>query len=95
MMKFIPISNKRDIHDFMPFWLACIWCFQKMPRQARIDAPGGLHHTMVRGIEKKEIFRSDDDWKDFLCRLGDMVSETKTGCFALARSCPGASHRKR
>ena len=55
-----------------------------MPRQARIDAPGALHHIIVRGIEKREIFRSDGDRKDFLCRLGDIVSETKTDCFAWA-----------
>jgi len=55
-----------------------------MPRQARIDAPGGLHHIIVRGIEKKKIFRSDDDRKGFLDRLKNMVSETKTDCFAWA-----------
>ncbi len=26
-----------------------------MPLEARIDAPGTLHHVIVRGIEKKEI----------------------------------------
>ena len=26
-----------------------------MPRKARIDAPGALHHVIVRGIEKKAI----------------------------------------
>ena len=27
-----------------------------MPRQARLDAPGALHHIMVRGINKTDIF---------------------------------------
>ena len=27
-----------------------------MPRQARLDAPGVLHHVMVRGIEGRPIF---------------------------------------
>ncbi len=27
-----------------------------MPRLARLDAPGVLHHVMGRGIEPKEIF---------------------------------------
>jgi hypothetical protein len=27
-----------------------------MPRQARIDAPGAVHHIMARGIEKRKIF---------------------------------------
>jgi len=26
-----------------------------MPRQARLDAPGTLHHVILRGIEKKKI----------------------------------------
>ena len=26
-----------------------------MPRQARLDAPGTLHHVIVRGIEKRNI----------------------------------------
>ncbi len=27
-----------------------------MPRLARLDAPGVLHHVIIRGIERKEIF---------------------------------------
>jgi len=41
-----------------------------MPRQSRIDAPGALHHIMVRGIERKRIFRDNKDRVDFLTRLG-------------------------
>ena len=26
-----------------------------MPRQARLDAPGTLHHVMLRGIERRAI----------------------------------------
>jgi hypothetical protein len=52
-----------------------------MLRQARIDAPGALQHIILRGIEKKRIFRSDGDRNGFLDRLGDIVSETKTGMF--------------
>jgi hypothetical protein len=35
-----------------------------MPRQARIDAPGALHHVIARGIERDKIFRDDQD-RDF------------------------------
>ena len=31
-----------------------------MPRQARLDTPGTLHHVIVRGIEKRRIV--DDRW---------------------------------
>lgn len=31
-----------------------------MPRQARLDIPGTLHHVMGRGIERQQIFRSHE-----------------------------------
>ena len=53
-----------------------------MARKARIDAPGALHHIIVRGIERKKIFRSDYDRKNFLNRLNNLIPETQTECFA-------------
>jgi hypothetical protein len=44
-----------------------------MPRQARLDAPGTLHHVMVRGIERTSIFRADADRADFVARLAALV----------------------
>lgn len=44
-----------------------------MPRQARLDAPGVLHHVMARGIERSAVFRDDRDREDFLARLGDLA----------------------
>ena len=55
-----------------------------MPRKARIDAPGALHHIMVRGIEKKNIFFDDFDRDAFVDRLGVVIPETQTACFAWA-----------
>ncbi len=55
-----------------------------MARGPRLDAPGSLHHVMVRGIERKEIFRDDRDREDFLGRLGEIVQEEKASCFAWA-----------
>lgn len=55
-----------------------------MPRKARIDAPGALHHVIIRGIERGKIFRSDYDRKNFLNRLGKLIPETQTDCFAWA-----------
>jgi REP element-mobilizing transposase RayT len=40
-----------------------------MPRQARIDAPGALHHIIIRGIERKAIFKEDADRANFIERL--------------------------
>ena len=47
-----------------------------MLRKARIDAPGALHHIMVRGIEGKKIFRDNNDREDFLTGLGKILPET-------------------
>ncbi len=53
-----------------------------MPRSARIDAPGALHHIMARGMDRQTIFRRDADREDFLRRLERLVNETGTRCFA-------------
>lgn len=55
-----------------------------MPRGARIDAAGSLHHIIVRGIERGKIFQDDDDRDDILRRLGRILTETKTSCYAWA-----------
>src|SRR3989337_1685227 len=44
-----------------------------MPRQARLDVPGALHHIMVRGINKSAIFNDDQDRQKFLERLRENV----------------------
>ena len=53
-----------------------------MPRKARIDAPGALHHIIVRGIERRKIFLDDTDRNSFLDRLGTILKNTTTPCFA-------------
>jgi REP element-mobilizing transposase RayT len=53
-----------------------------MPRKARIDAPGALHHITVRGIERKVIFNDLKDCENFLERFGEILGETETPCFA-------------
>jgi len=55
-----------------------------MPRKARIDAPGALHHVIIRGIERGKIFRSDYDRGNFINRLGKLIPETQIDCFAWA-----------
>jgi REP element-mobilizing transposase RayT len=55
-----------------------------MPRKARIDAPGALHHIIVRGINRRRIFFDDTDRDAFLDRLADILSDSKTPCFAWA-----------
>ncbi|MCK4390683.1 MAG: hypothetical protein KAV83_10680 [Desulfobacterales bacterium] len=55
-----------------------------MPRQARIDAPSALQHVIVRGIERRAIFRDNLDKENFVKRLGVIVLETSTACYAWA-----------
>jgi len=44
----------------------------------RLDAPGVLHHIMIRGIERRKIFRNDKDREDFLDRLSTLLPKTDT-----------------
>jgi putative transposase len=55
-----------------------------MPRLARIDIPGLLHHVIVRGIEKRPIFLDDQDREAFLSRMAQLLAETGTDCYAWA-----------
>lgn len=53
-----------------------------MPRAARIDIPGLLHHVIVRGIERKDIFLDDADRANFVQRFGLVLQQTETQCLA-------------
>jgi REP element-mobilizing transposase RayT len=55
-----------------------------MPRKARLDAPGTLHHVIVRGIEKRKIVDDDRDRQEFVFRMGSIASETETLIYAWA-----------
>lgn len=55
-----------------------------MPRAARIDIPDLLQHVIVRGIEKRDIFTSVDDRRDFVRRFSRLLESTETQCLAWA-----------
>ena len=55
-----------------------------MPRLPRLDAPGAVHHVMLRGIERREIFVDDADRRDLRARLVRLVPELGFACFAWA-----------
>jgi len=55
-----------------------------MPRKARIDAPGALHHVICRGIERRKIFDNDADRDNFMERLGTILKEMSTPCYGWA-----------
>jgi putative transposase len=53
-----------------------------MPRQARLDDPGTLHHVVIRGIERGRIVQDDQDRKHFVSRWGNLSQETETSIYA-------------
>lgn len=55
-----------------------------MPRQARLDFPGTLHHVICRGIEKKKIVADEKDRDCFVERMGTIVEKTGTSIYAWA-----------
>ena len=44
-----------------------------MPQLARLDAPGVLHHIIIRGIERRTIFRDDKDSDNLIDRLSILL----------------------
>ena len=55
-----------------------------MPRQPRLDAPGTLHHVMLRGLDRRRIVVDDQDRAAFLARLGVVATATRTTVYAWA-----------
>jgi REP element-mobilizing transposase RayT len=55
-----------------------------MPRQARLNAPGTLHHLMVHGIEGSEIFKGKNDRMDFLDRFASLCEKEDLIAYAWA-----------
>ena len=66
-----------------------------MPRGPRLDAPGTLHHVIVRGIERRKIVDIDKDREDFVTRMGSIALDTERTIYAWALiSCPTWSCKK-
>jgi REP element-mobilizing transposase RayT len=55
-----------------------------MPRRARLDVPGAIHHVTVCGLEKRSIFADDYDRRDLLERLDVTIPECGAACLAWA-----------
>lgn len=55
-----------------------------MPRGPRLDAPGTLHHVIIRGIERRRIVDDQIDREDFVSRLGRAAQDTGTAVYAWA-----------
>ncbi len=55
-----------------------------MPRTARLDTPGTLHHVIIRGIERRQIVNDADDRRQFVDRLGQLALALQTSIYAWA-----------
>ena len=55
-----------------------------MPRLARLDAPGVLHHVMGRGIEGSKLFLNNRDRNDFIARLAQLAQDDAMAVYAWA-----------
>ena len=55
-----------------------------MPRMPRRDAPGVVHHVMLRGAAQSDIFRDDVDRASFLERLALVPQECSLALLAFA-----------
>ena len=52
-----------------------------MPRMSRLEVPGALHHIMAHSVSNKDMFRDDDDRKEFLKRLTKGLKKTEFDCY--------------
>lgn len=55
-----------------------------MPRRPRLDISGALHHIMIRGIDRADIFRDDEDRHGFLKKLGELIVISNSQVYAWA-----------
>lgn len=53
-----------------------------MPRQSRIDLPGYLYHIIIRGIERKPIFKDKYDYELFSNKFAEVLADSGGKCFA-------------
>lgn len=55
-----------------------------MPRQARLDSLGALHHVMIRGIEVRSNVEDDQDRWDVVRQMGEGAGASGTAASASA-----------
>lgn len=55
-----------------------------MPRLPRLDIPGLLYHVVCRGIERKEIFKDEKDYKHLFERLSSLAGGENVKVYAFA-----------
>lgn len=51
-----------------------------MPRHRRLEIAGGIYHVIARGLERRAIFKDDQDREEFLRRLEEGLKKTGSKC---------------
>jgi len=49
-----------------------------------LDAPGVLHHVIIRGIERRKIFLDNKDQDDIIDRLSSILQDARMACYGWA-----------
>ncbi len=57
-----------------------------MPRGARLDTPGTLHHVIVWRIERRKIVDDEDDRENFVNRMGKVALDRNTSILLFSGS---------
>ena len=55
-----------------------------VPRRPRIDFPGAFHHVIVRGVDRRDLFRDDADRVAYCGELARVFEEDGAACLAWA-----------
>lgn len=53
-----------------------------MPRQRRLNIPGGVYHIITRGLNRTAIFTNRKDRLEFLGRMKKALQKTNAHCYA-------------
>jgi putative transposase len=51
-----------------------------MPRTARLDSPGTLHHVIIRGIERRSIVNDNRDREEAILVACGAQIEDRSNC---------------
>jgi len=62
-----------------------------MPRGPRVNVLDGLYHVIARGVERRDILRTDRDREDSLNRLAVVVEEEDLRLYSFAPGGPARS----
>ncbi|MFH1378745.1 MAG: transposase [bacterium] len=51
-----------------------------MPRNRRLELPGSIYHVIVRGIERRIIFKDENDRTEFIRRFSEALKKMSCKC---------------